>query len=163
MYRLQWSWDLKMCPYYRGVLISEGGMYRLQWSWDLKMCPYYRGVLISEGGMYRLRPFSAHSPQGVSKAVYKGLLDLLKYFLQSVEEELQKEPEASIFSVYLLLRLACSIFLLPKGSKPKVSPDKSQPFQDHSSLSFPAPISMAISPASLTPGKTVAMSNSPSR
>ena len=24
----------------RGVLISEGGMYRLQWSWDLKMCPY---------------------------------------------------------------------------------------------------------------------------
>ena len=19
---------------------SEGGMYRLQWSWDLKMCPY---------------------------------------------------------------------------------------------------------------------------
>ena len=21
-------------------LISEGGMYRLQWSWDLKMCPY---------------------------------------------------------------------------------------------------------------------------
>ena len=32
--------DLKMCPYQRGVLISEGGMYRLQWSWDLKMCPY---------------------------------------------------------------------------------------------------------------------------
>ena len=24
----------------RGVLISDGGMYRLQWSWDLKMCPY---------------------------------------------------------------------------------------------------------------------------
>ena len=23
-----------------GVLISEGVMYRLQWSWDLKMCPY---------------------------------------------------------------------------------------------------------------------------
>ena len=22
------------------VLISEGGMYRFQWSWDLKMCPY---------------------------------------------------------------------------------------------------------------------------
>ena len=22
------------------VLISEGIMYRLQWSWDLKMCPY---------------------------------------------------------------------------------------------------------------------------
>ena len=25
---------LERCP------ISEGGMYRLQWSWDLKMCPY---------------------------------------------------------------------------------------------------------------------------
>ena len=24
----------------RYILISEGGMYRLQWSWDLKMCPY---------------------------------------------------------------------------------------------------------------------------
>ena len=24
----------------RGVLISEGGMYRLQWSWDLKIRPY---------------------------------------------------------------------------------------------------------------------------
>ena len=23
--------DLKMCPYYRGVLISESIMYRLQW------------------------------------------------------------------------------------------------------------------------------------
>ena len=22
------------------VLNSEGGMYRLQWSWDLKICPY---------------------------------------------------------------------------------------------------------------------------
>ena len=26
-YRLQWSWDLKMCPYWRGVLISEDVMY----------------------------------------------------------------------------------------------------------------------------------------
>ena len=25
---------LERCP------ISEGGVYRLQWSWDLKMCPY---------------------------------------------------------------------------------------------------------------------------
>ena len=25
---------LERCPH------SEGGMYRLQWSWDLKMCPY---------------------------------------------------------------------------------------------------------------------------
>ena len=26
---------LERCPYF-----SEGVMYRLQWSWDLKMCPY---------------------------------------------------------------------------------------------------------------------------
>ena len=25
---------LERCPHFRGV------MYRLQWSWDLKMCPY---------------------------------------------------------------------------------------------------------------------------
>ena len=25
---------LERCPHFRG------GMYRLQWSWDLKMCPY---------------------------------------------------------------------------------------------------------------------------
>ena len=34
MYKLQWRWDLKMCPYWRGVLISEGGMYK-----DLKLYP----------------------------------------------------------------------------------------------------------------------------
>ena len=49
MYRLQWSWDLKMCPYLRGVLISEGVMYRLQWSWNLKMCPYYIQVSMELG------------------------------------------------------------------------------------------------------------------
>ena len=38
-----------MCPYYGGVLISEGGMYRLQWSRDLRCVPI-RGVLISEKG-----------------------------------------------------------------------------------------------------------------
>ena len=26
-------------PYQRSVLILKGVMYRLQWSWDLKMCP----------------------------------------------------------------------------------------------------------------------------
>ena len=35
MYRLQGRWDLKTCPYWRGVLISEA-----QWSWDLNTCPY---------------------------------------------------------------------------------------------------------------------------
>ena len=28
---------LERCP---SSCISEGVMYRLQWSWDLKMCPY---------------------------------------------------------------------------------------------------------------------------
>ena len=27
-------------PIWRGVLTSESGIYRLEWSWDLKMCPY---------------------------------------------------------------------------------------------------------------------------
>ena len=95
--------------------------------------------------------------------MYRGLLDLLKYFLQSIEDELQKEPEASIFSVFLLLRLAFSIFLLPKGrGAGKALPAAQKPLVDHS-LSLPSPISMAIDPASLAPGKTVAVSNSPNR
>ena len=31
---------------------SEGVVFRLQWSWDLKMCPYWRGALILEGIMF---------------------------------------------------------------------------------------------------------------
>ena len=38
VFRLQWSWDLKMCPYWRGALILEGTMFRLQWSWDTYVC-----------------------------------------------------------------------------------------------------------------------------
>ena len=41
-------------------------------------------------------------------------MDLLKYLLQCVEEELQKESEASIFSVFLVLRVAFSVYLQPK-------------------------------------------------
>ena len=51
--------------------------------------------------------------QATTKAVLKGLQDLLKYLLQFVEEELQKDSEASIFSVFLILRLAFSIHLPP--------------------------------------------------
>ena len=36
---------LERCPHFRGCY----SMYSLQWSWDLKTCPYLRGVLISEG------------------------------------------------------------------------------------------------------------------
>lgn len=51
--------------------------------------------------------------QATSRAVFKGLQDLLKYLLLCVEEELQKESEANIFSVFLILRLAFSIHLPP--------------------------------------------------
>ena len=37
---VQASMELEPEDVSRGVLISEGVMYRLQWSWDLKMCPY---------------------------------------------------------------------------------------------------------------------------
>ena len=49
--------------------------------------------------------------QGVSKPVFKGLVELLKYLLQCIEEELQKAPEAAIFSAFLVLRLAFSIYV----------------------------------------------------
>ena len=51
--------------------------------------------------------------QATTKAVFKGLQDLLKYLLQFVEEELQKDSEASILSVFLIFRLAFSIHLPP--------------------------------------------------
>ena len=56
--------------------------------------------------------------QATTRAVFKGLQDLLKYLLLCVEEELQKEPEANIFSVFLILRLAFSIHL-PSPPKQK--------------------------------------------
>ena len=40
--------DVEKCPHFRGCYVHNI-MYSLQWSWDLKMCPYLRGVLISEG------------------------------------------------------------------------------------------------------------------
>ena len=49
--------------------------------------------------------------------MFKGLQDLLKYLLLCVEEELQKDSEASIFSVFLILRLAFSIHLPPPKQK----------------------------------------------
>ena len=49
--------------------------------------------------------------------MFKGLQELLKYLLQFVEEELQKDSEASIFSVFLILRLAFSIHLPPPKQK----------------------------------------------
>ena len=59
--------------------------------------------------------------QATTRAVFKGLQDLLKYLLQCVEEELQRESEASIFSVFLILRLAFSIHLPPPPTKQKAA------------------------------------------
>lgn len=52
--------------------------------------------------------------QGVSKAVYRGVLDLLKYLLHSVEEDFAKELEAPLFSAFLIFRLAFSVYHEPQ-------------------------------------------------
>jgi len=48
-------------------------------------------------------------------------VELLKYLLQCIEEELQKEPEAAIFSAFLILRLAFSIYLQTKERQNSLS------------------------------------------
>ena len=75
-----------------------------------------------------LSPF--FSLKGVSKAVFKGLSELLKYLLQCIEEEFQKEPEATIFSAFLILRLAFCIYLQPKEPQSLMKQDSeySSPF-----------------------------------
>ncbi len=52
--------------------------------------------------------------QGVSKAVYRGVLDLLKYLLHSVEEDFTKESETPLFSAFLVFRLAFSLYHEPQ-------------------------------------------------
>ena len=62
--------------------------------------------------------------------MFKGLSDLLKYLLQCIEEEFQKEPEATIFSAFLILRLAFCIYLQPKDQQSLIKQDSeySSPF-----------------------------------
>ena len=48
-------------------------------------------------------------PQVVSKAVYKGVLELLKYLLQPIETVLQSDLETPLFSPFLMLRLALCV------------------------------------------------------
>lgn len=55
--------------------------------------------------------------QGVTKSVFKGVMDLLKYLVLCLEEELQRDPESSTFSMFLILRLSFSIYLPPKTQK----------------------------------------------
>ncbi len=45
------------------------------------------------------------------------MLDLLRYLLVSIEEEVQKDPESSTFSVFLIFRLAFSVYIPPKTQK----------------------------------------------
>ena len=47
---------------------------------------------------------------GVSRGVYKGLLELLKYFIQCIEQDYQRDPDCIIFSAFLTFRLAFSTF-----------------------------------------------------
>ena len=55
--------------------------------------------------------------QSVSKAVDKGVLELLRYLILCIEEEVQKDPESSSFSAFLILRLAFSVYQPPKPLK----------------------------------------------
>lgn len=57
----------------------------------------------------------------MSKAVFKGVVDLMKYFVLSIEEDLLREPESSIFSLFLILRIAFSVYLPPKLQKNTIS------------------------------------------
>lgn len=61
-------------------------------------------------------PLSLSPHQGVAKAVYKALLELFRIFLQAVEDQLKREPESAIFSVFLILRLSFLLHLLPRQS-----------------------------------------------
>ena len=50
--------------------------------------------------------FLSDFSQVVSKAVYKGVLELLKFLMQFIEAELTKDLEHPVFSLFLVLRLA---------------------------------------------------------
>ena len=59
--------------------ISEIVMYRPQWSWDLKMCPYKRGVLISEGVIYASMELGPKQVSHWSKVMTSLTVSDLKY------------------------------------------------------------------------------------
>ena len=52
---------------------------------------------------------TVYFPQVVSKAVYKSVLELLKYLLQPIETILQNDLETPLFSPFLVLRLALCV------------------------------------------------------
>lgn len=55
--------------------------------------------------------------QIVSRAVYKGVLDLLKYTIQPIESALHSDIDTPIFSLFLILRLALCICTNPNRKK----------------------------------------------
>lgn len=69
--------------------------------------------------LVKLHTHTQHTPththtKGVTRAVYRGVLDLLKLLLQCVEEDYQREPEGPLFSVFLILRISFTIYYEPK-------------------------------------------------
>ena len=48
-------------------------------------------------------------------------MELLKYLIVCIEEEIQKDPEASIFSMFLIFRIAFSVYLPPKKPRNTIS------------------------------------------
>ena len=69
--------------------------------------------------------------QQVTKAVYRGMLELLKLILQQVEQDVVANKEASIFSVFLAFRLALCLCTEAKSrsqtilASPALSPSPS--------------------------------------
>ena len=57
----------------------------------------------------------------MTKSVFKGVLELLKFLLVYVEDDLQKDSDGSIFSVFLIFRIAFSIYLRPNKAKHTIS------------------------------------------
>lgn len=78
-------------------------------------------------------------PVAVSKMVYKGVLDLLKYLMQFIEAELAKEIETRIFSIFLIFRLA--LCLCTSSSHRRVHSTKSHDTKENKSPESKTPLS----------------------
>ena len=52
--------------------------------------------------------------------MYKGVLELLKYLLLSIEESFLKDSDSSIFSAFLIFRIAFSTYIPPRRVKSNV-------------------------------------------
>ena len=83
--------------------------------------------------------------QGVSRAVYKGLQELLKYFIQCIEQDYRRDPDGVIFSAFLVFRLAFSTFQKTSSAQrgsPSVSSSDKLPSEKPRSL-FGTPVDVS--------------------